>query len=167
MSTSKTTKIPKAATKKTVKVPGLKFKTVDDYIATLPPATKKILKEMKKVIKEAAPQAEEKISYNIPSFHFNGVLVYFAAWREHVSIYPKSALMEKAIPELAKYEGGKGTVQFPLDKPVPYGIIKKFVKFKLEEKLSKIKKTKKASSSNKAITTDLKAPHGGWPEKKN
>lgn len=143
MSTAKTTKTLKASTKKTVKTPGLKFKTVDDYIATLPAGTKKIMKEIKKVIKEVAPKAEEKISYGIPSFHFNGQLVYFAAWKEHVSVYPKSTLMAKAIPELDNYEGGKGTVKFPLDKTIPYNLIRKFVKFRLEENLRKASAKKK------------------------
>src|SRR5688572_2437865 len=97
-----TVKTPKANTKKAVKAPSLKFKTIDEYIATLPPATKKIMKELRKVIKQAAPKAEEKISYNIPSFQFHGALVFFAAWKEHVSVYPKSVLAEKAIPALAK-----------------------------------------------------------------
>lgn len=139
MSTART---PKATTKKAVKAPALKFNTVDDYIDKLPATTKKIMKEIRKVIRQAAPKAEEKISYGIPSFHFNGVLIYFAAWKEHVSVYPKSVLMAKAIPQLADYEGGKGTVQFPLDKPVPYALIKKIVKFRLEENLGKAKKKK-------------------------
>ena len=101
------------------------------------------MKELRKVIKQAAPKAEEKISYNIPSFQFHGALVFFAAWKEHVSVYPKSVLAEKAIPALAKYEGGKGTVKFPLDQPIPYDLVKKFVKFRLEENLRRAKPTKK------------------------
>lgn len=145
MNTAKTPKAKTATakTKKAVKAPGLKFKTVDEYIDALPPSTKKIMKELRKVIKQAAPKAEEKISYSIPSFQFHGALVFFAAWKEHVSVYPKSTLAEKAIPELANYEGGKGTVQFPLDKPIPYTLVKKFVKFRVEENLRRVKPAKR------------------------
>lgn len=138
MATSKTAK-PKATA-------NAKNKTVNDYIDALPAGTKKIVKELRKTIKEIAPKAEEKISYGIPSFHFHGMLIWYAAWSEHISLYPRSRTMEAAIKELANYEGGKGTIKFPLDKPLPFALIKKIVKFRLEENL------RKAKSAGKAVT---------------
>ncbi len=115
-----------------------KFKNVEEYLATLPAPAKKIFKELRKTIKQAAPEAEEVISYNIPALKLHGMLVYYAAWKEHVSIYPRTAGMEKAFKkELAPYEGGKGTLKFPTDKPVPFDLISKIVKLRVRENLEK------------------------------
>jgi uncharacterized protein YdhG (YjbR/CyaY superfamily) len=116
----------------------VKFQTVEEYMSSLPPATRKILKEIRKTIKQAAPKAEETISYNIPAFKLHGVLIYYAAWKEHVSIYARTARMEKAFKkELAPYEGGKGTIKFPIDQPIPYELISRIVKFRVQENLDK------------------------------
>ena len=116
-------------------------RNIDEYIARFPGDVQKILQNIRALIKEAAPDAEEKISYQIPTFTLNGnYLIYFAAFKNHVSIYPAPRGTEKFKKELAAYEGGKGTVRFPLDEPIPYGLIKRIVKFKLKENLEKAKK---------------------------
>jgi len=118
----------------------MKFKTVDEYLSALPPNTKGILKEVRKTIKQAAPGAEELISYNIPAFKLNGGLIWYAAWKEHVSLYPRTSPMEASIKELAEYEGSKGTTKFPLDRPIPFNLITKIVKFRVKENIAKEKK---------------------------
>ena len=116
-------------------------KNIDEYIARFPGDVQKILQNIRALIKEAVPDAEEKISYQIPTFTLNGnYLIYFAAFKNHVSIYPAPRGTEKFKKELAAYEGGKGTVRFPFDEPIPYGLIKRIVKFKLKENLEKAKK---------------------------
>ena len=116
-----------------------KFKTVDEYLSALPANTKSILKELRKTIKQAAPQAEELISYNIPSFKFHGGLIWYAAWKEHISLYPRTSRMEASIKELSEYEGSKGTIIFPIDRPMPFNLISKIVKFRVRENLEKAK----------------------------
>jgi uncharacterized protein YdhG (YjbR/CyaY superfamily) len=116
-----------------------KFKTVDEYFSALPSETKNLLKEVRKTIKKAAPGVEEVISYNIPSFKG---LIWYAAWKEHISLYPTNPAMEASIKGLSAYVASKGTIKFPIDEPVPYGLITKIVKFKLNEKGKK--KTEKA-----------------------
>ena len=118
-----------------MKARSAKFKTVDEYLSALPAKTKLILKEVRKTIKQAAPQAEELISYNIPSFKLNGGLIWYAAWKEHISLYPRSSGMKASIKELSEYEGAKGTIKFPIDKPIPFDLISKIVKFRVKERL--------------------------------
>lgn len=102
------------------------FKNVDEYIQTFPPSTQEILQNIRRLIHEAAPQATEAISYNIPVFNQDGrYLVYFSGWKQHVSLYPipdGDAEFQKLIKT---YESGKGTLKFPLNKPIPYEVIKK------------------------------------------
>jgi uncharacterized protein YdhG (YjbR/CyaY superfamily) len=115
-----------------------KFQTVAEYAASLPPASKKIFATFRKTIKEAAPRAEELISYNIPALKLHGMLVYFAAWKEHVSMYPRTAGLEKAFKkEMAKYGVSKGTIKFPTDEPLPLDVISKMVKFRVQENMEK------------------------------
>ena len=114
-----------------------KFTTVSEYISSLPAATKPIAKEMRAIIKKAAPGAEEVISYNIPAFKLNGLLVWFAGHKNHIGFYPRSSVIELFKKELAKYEPSKGTIQFPLDKPLPVGLITKIVKYRVKENLEK------------------------------
>jgi uncharacterized protein YdhG (YjbR/CyaY superfamily) len=101
------------------------FKTIDEYIRTFPKDVQKILEEVRQTIKEVVPDAEENISYQIPTFKLNGkYLVYFAGWKKHVSLYPVSSGMEKSIMEMSAYKtSGKGTLQFPLDKPIPLSLL--------------------------------------------
>src|SRR4051812_44541721 len=107
-----------------------KFKTVDEYIATFPAGTKSMLKEMRKTIKEAAPDAEEKISYNMPAFKLHGMLVYYAGYKAHIGFYPVSSAIAAFKKELSGYEQSKGTIRFPLDGPLPLRLISKIVKFR-------------------------------------
>jgi uncharacterized protein YdhG (YjbR/CyaY superfamily) len=110
--------------------------SVDEYIAGFPTDVQKILQKIRMTIRKAAPGAEETISYAIPCFKLNGrYLIYFAGFRNHTSIYPAPRGAEEFTEELAAYEGGKGTVQFPLDKPIPIGLIKRIVKYRIKENL--------------------------------
>ncbi len=127
------------------------FVSIDEYIATFPEATQKILKKIRATIKAAAPDAEEKISYQMPTFTLKGNLVHFAAFKNHIGFYPTPTGIEKFKKELSVYEGAKGSVQFPLDKPIPYDLISKIVKFRVKENLgnaeAKAKKKKTLSKT--------------------
>ena len=112
-------------------------KNIDEYIAGVPDDVQAILKKIRQTIRKAAPEAEEKISYQIPSFALHGRLIYFAAFKKHIGLYPAPRGAEKFKKELAAYEGGKGTVRFPLDKPIPYGLITRIVKFRAKENLAR------------------------------
>ncbi|HKY30517.1 MAG TPA: DUF1801 domain-containing protein [Pyrinomonadaceae bacterium] len=109
-------------------------KDVDEYIAGFPNDVQKILKKIRTTIRKAAPKAGEKISYGIPTFTLNDrYLIYFAGFKNHVSIYPAPRGSAEFKQELSKYKGGKGTVQFPLDKPIPFDLITRIVKFRIKE----------------------------------
>ena len=112
-----------------------KFRTVEDYIASFPNEVQVVLETIRKTIKEVAPEGEEKISYNLPAFTLNGVsLLYFSAWKTHTSLYPYTSDMEKSFPETSEYKtSGKGTIQFPLNKPLPILLIKKIVEYRIKE----------------------------------
>lgn len=115
-----------------------KPRNTDEYISSFPPATQKILQQIRATIKKIAPKAEEAISYGIPVFNLNGTyLVYFAGYKNHVSIYPAPRGKDEFKEILSAYKGGKGTVQFPLDKPIPFNLITKIVTFRMKENLSK------------------------------
>lgn len=113
------------------------FTSIDEYIATFPPAIQKMLKDVRATIKAAAPDAEEKISYRIPTFALNGYLVHFAAFKHHIGFYPTSSGIREFKKELSVYEGAKGSVRFPLDKPMPLKLISRIVKFRVAENLKK------------------------------
>ena len=100
-----------------------KFQTVDEYIATFPAKTKKFLKDMRATIKRAAPGAEEAISYNMPAFRLDGMLVWYAGYKEHIGFYPKPTVIELFKKDLAEYKLSKGAIQFPLDQPLPLDLI--------------------------------------------
>ena len=112
---------------------------IDDYIAEFPKDVQRILKEIRTTIRKAAPKAEEAIKYAIPTFVLNGNLVHFAAFKNHIGFYPAPMGIEALKEETAPYEAGKGTLQFPLDKPVPLKLISKIVKFRVEVNLAKSK----------------------------
>ena len=115
-----------------------KFKTVDEYISLQPKNIKPLLQQIRKTIKEAAPEAEELISYNMPGYKLKGMLVYFAAWKEHIGFYGASSnLVEKFKKELSGYEFSKGTIKFPFDQPLPLALITKIVKYRAKENLEK------------------------------
>lgn len=110
---------------------------IDEYIAGFPKNVQEILEKIRKTIRKAAPDAAETISYQIPTFTLQGYLVYFAAYKKHIGLYPAPRGNEKFKKELSIYEGGKGTVRFPLDKPIPFGLISKIVKFRVRENLKR------------------------------
>jgi len=110
--------------------------TIDEYIAASPATTRPILNEMRRVICAAAPEAEELISYRIPAFRLHGILVYFAAFRRHIGLYPPVSGDEKLEKALAHYAGPKGNLKFPLDQPIPYDLIRRIVKLKLRQNLA-------------------------------
>jgi len=113
------------------------FKTIDEYIRTFPDDVQSILKKMRTTIREAAPEAQEAISYQIPTFQLNGNLVHFAAFKNHIGFYPAPSGIEGFKKELLPYKVAKGSVQFPIDKPVPYDLVKKIVQFRVQENLRK------------------------------
>lgn len=119
------------------------FTSIDEYIATFPEETQKILEQIRATIKAAAPEAQEKISYQMPTFFLNGNLVHFASFKNHIGFYPVPTGIEEFKKELAAYPQGKGSVQFPLDKPMPLGLITKIVKFRVRENLAKARSKKK------------------------
>ena len=106
---------------------------IDAYIASFPPDVRARLEAVRRAVRKAAPQAEERISYKMPAFFLNGVLVYFAAFKKHIGFYPRNTALRKFRKELAPYAGAKCTVRFPFDKPIPTGLIGKIVKFRAME----------------------------------
>lgn len=115
----------------------IQAENIDEYIAGFPKDVQKKLEEMRATIRKSAPEAEEAISYAIPTFKLNGNLVHFAGYKNHIGFYPAPRGIEAFKKELAAYEGGKGTVQFPLDQPLPLTLISKIVKFRVKENLEK------------------------------
>jgi uncharacterized protein YdhG (YjbR/CyaY superfamily) len=113
------------------------FKTMDEYIASFPKHVRNVLEELRRVIKESAPKAGETINYGIPTFKLNGNLVHFAAYKNHVGFYPTPSAIEAFEKELSSFKHAKGSVQFPLDKPIPFDLVKKIVKFRVKENESK------------------------------
>ncbi|CAJ36931.1 iron chaperone [Methanocella arvoryzae] len=115
------------------------YNSIDEYIAQFPPAVQEKLKTLRKVIKEAAPAAEEKISYRMPTFSLHGNLVHFAAFKKHIGFYPAPSGIEAFKEELADYKTSKGAIQLPIDKPLPYELITRIVKFRVAENIKKAK----------------------------
>lgn len=107
-------------------------KNIDEYIATFPAPVQERMKKLRVTIKKAAPAAKEAISYSIAGFKLNGELIYFAGFKNHIGIYPVPRSEEAFKKELAEYKGGKGTAQFPHDKPMPLGLITKIVKYRMK-----------------------------------
>ena len=110
---------------------------IDKYIAIFPQDVQAILEKIRATIQKAAPDAEETINYGVPTFTLKGNLVHFAGFKSHIGFYPTPSGIEKFKKELSIYEGAKGSVQFPLDKPIPYALIEKIVKFRVKENLEK------------------------------
>src|SRR5215216_436574 len=115
---------------------------IDEYIANFPEYIQEILQKIRRIIHETAPEAQEKISYQMPTFFLNGNLVHFAAFKNHVGFYPTPSGTEKFKKEIASYKTAKGSIQFPLDQPIPYELITKIVQFRVKENLAKAKKNK-------------------------
>jgi uncharacterized protein YdhG (YjbR/CyaY superfamily) len=114
-----------------------KFRTMDEYISKFPKNVRDVLEELRKVIRKSAPGAEETINYGIPTFKLKGNLVCFAAWKNYVGLYPDTSAIEAFKKELSPYKQAKGTVQFPLDKPIPFDLVKKITEFRVTENQSR------------------------------
>ena len=117
--------------------------TIDEYIAGFSPEIQSILEKIRQTIRAAAPDAEEKISYQMPTFFLKGNLVHFAAYKHHIGFYPAPSGIEEFKAEFARYKSSKGAVQFPLDEKVPWDLIGRVVRFRVEENLKKAETKKK------------------------
>ncbi len=113
------------------------YRTIDEYIAAFPPDTQKILEELRAVIHSSAPNATEKISYQMPAFDQNGILVYFAAYQKHIGFYPTASGISAFRKKLTDYECSKGTVKFPIEKPLPFDLIREIVAYRVQENQAK------------------------------
>ncbi|WP_139991831.1 iron chaperone [Paenibacillus paridis] len=121
------------------------FETIDQYVANYPPEIQDILEQIRSVIKKAAPEATEKIGYQMPTFVLHGNLVHFAAYKNHIGLYPAPSGIEAFKQQLSPYKGAKGSIRFPLDEPIPYELISEIVKYRVAENIEKAanKKAKK------------------------
>ena len=115
------------------------YATIDEYLATVPKKVQGILQELRQAIREAAPEAREAMSWQMPTFKLNGDLVHFAAHKNHIGFYPAPSAIEAFKEELSAYKTSKGAVQFPLDEPLPFDLVKKMVRFRVKENLRKSK----------------------------
>ena len=119
------------------------FKSIDEYVVSFPEDVQKIMEQLRSTIKAAAPEAGEKISYNMPTFTLNGIyLVYFAGWKNHIAFYGAPRGNAEFNEDLSAYESGAGTLQFPYDQPMPLDLITKIVKFRAAENLRRTDKKK-------------------------
>lgn len=107
--------------------------TVDEYLSALPKASKDKIEVLRRTIRQAAPEAEEVISYNIPSFKWNGMLVWYAAFKKHIGFYPKSSAISAFKHKLTPYKTSKGAIQFPIEEPIPEELVKEIVRFRVRE----------------------------------
>jgi uncharacterized protein YdhG (YjbR/CyaY superfamily) len=127
---------------------------IDEYIAAFSPEVQAILEQIRRTVRDAAPEARENISYKMPAFTQNGILVYFAAFKKHIGLYPPvsgDASLEKAI---APYAGEKRNLKFPLDQPIPYDLIERIVKLRVKQNLAKaVAKGKKGGKGNSPSST--------------
>jgi len=118
------------------------FKTIDEYINMFPEDVRMILNELRQTVREAAPQAEETINYQMPTFTLNGNLVHFTAFKNHIGFYPTPTRIEMFKQELAPYKGAKGSVQFPIGQPLPLSLIRRIVEFRVKENAERKSKKK-------------------------
>jgi uncharacterized protein YdhG (YjbR/CyaY superfamily) len=123
--------------------PDSTIQTIDEYIAGFPEDIREILEKVRETIRQAAPEATEKISYQMPTFYLNGNLVHFAAFKKHIGMYPAPSGVAAFQEELAPYVKAKGSIQFPLDKPIPYDLIARITAFRVQENIMKSEKGKK------------------------
>ena len=121
--------------------------TIDEYIASFPADIQARLQQIRQTIRDAAPDAQEAIKYQMPTFTLKGNLVHFAAFKNHIGFYPAPSGIERFQAELAMYKGAKGSVRFPLDQPIPFDLITEIVRFRVNENLAKAAKGKKSTSS--------------------
>ena len=118
-------------------ISGLKPPSIDKYIAAFPPAVRTILRKIRRTIRDAVPDAEETISYRMPAFKLDGVLVYFAAFKNHIGLFPPVRGDASLVRAVKRYAGPKGNLRFPLDEPIPYGLIKRIVKVRAKQNREK------------------------------
>jgi uncharacterized protein YdhG (YjbR/CyaY superfamily) len=118
------------------------FTNIDEYIADFPKDIQVILEQVRATIHKAAPDAKETISYQMPAFALEGILVYFAAFKNHIGFFPTASGVAHFEKELMKYKTSKGTIQFPLDRPIPFDLIRQIVVFRVKENLAKAKRKK-------------------------
>ena len=123
-----------------MKKPKKHFETIDEYISSFPKNVQDILQQLRQTIRDSAPNSSESISYQIPTYKLNGSLVHFAAYKNHVGFYPTPSGINEFREELSDYEIAKGSVKFPLNKPLPINLIREIVKFRVTENLDKKKK---------------------------
>jgi uncharacterized protein YdhG (YjbR/CyaY superfamily) len=110
-----------------------KFKTVEEYLASIPAEAVEMTEELRATIMKAAPKAEEVLSYNMPAYRQNGILVYWCLFKNHIGFFPTSSPIVVFADELKGYKTSKGTIQFPLDRPIPKALVKKIVKYRMIE----------------------------------
>ncbi len=115
------------------------YNTIDEYISTFSEDVQKKLKQIRETIHKAAPEAKEVISYQMPTFRLNGILVHFAAFSSHISFFPTPSPIVAFEKELEPYETSKGTIKFPMNEPIPFDLITKIVKFRVKQNQNKIK----------------------------
>ncbi len=118
------------------------YQSIDEYINAFPRDVQQVLEGIRQAVHEAAPEAKEVISYQMPTFRQNGILVHFGAHTHHIGFYPTPSAINAFEEELAEYESAKGSVKFPLDKPMPFDLIKEMVQYKVEENRTKPEKNK-------------------------
>jgi uncharacterized protein YdhG (YjbR/CyaY superfamily) len=121
-----------------------KFQTVDEYLSTLPKDVSCVLSGLRKIIKQAAPHAEEVISYSMPAFKYHGMLVWYGAHKDHIGLYPRNSAIAAFKHELACYKTTKGAIQFPLQQAIPAHLVRKIVKFRVKENEKSQKRTRTA-----------------------
>ena len=121
----------------------VKFNSIDEYIGLYPSEIQDILTTLRKVIKESAPEATEKISYQMPTFAMHGNLVHFAAYKNHIGFYPAASGVAAFTDKLVEYKTSKGAIQFPIDKPLPYELIREIVQFRVDENWKRAEDKKK------------------------
>ena len=134
-----------------IQIEGRNMKTIDEYIETFEPNIKKTLNEIRNFIKSNVPEATEKISYGMPTFYLHGNLIHFAAFKDHYSIFPSPSGIEAFKKELAPYRTGKGTLSFPIGKPIPWKIIQRVIQFRIIENKEKMENKKLKNKSKPKI----------------
>ena len=117
-----------------------RWQNIDDYIQAYPKHVQVLLEQMRLTIRRTAPSAEETISYSMPAFKQKGVLVWFAAFKNHIGFYPGASGISHFKKQLSKYKGAKGSVQFPLDKPLPLALVSRIVRFRVAEKAERTRR---------------------------
>jgi len=133
-------------------------KDIDLYISGFPAETQQVLEQVRAAIRKAAPDASEIINYGIPTFFLNGNLVHFAGYKNHIGFYPTPSAIEAFKKELSVYEGAKGSVQFPLDKPMPFSLISKITRFRVKQNTDKAAAKTNKKTNKESFLSGLGAP---------